>query len=410
MKSKKKIYIISMIFGLVGIGIVSCSQDNISQPVPDGGGQLRIAYKIAGVSMSRATDDGWNEGWNENEIDRIDLFVFDENNKCVHHIVEENIDVTDAQQEDSYTNFKKNGTLTELTYEEVEENWDNYSYYMVANCSSLKDININETDFTFDDLKEKLTPDLVFNQPQTSFAMDGMIENTPSPTDNTITLSFKLERAAAKIRLSVFGVNDESIIDECSFRLHNYVSYGTYVLTESEKYCINTGQLHQDMPQYQDWNSPSILKYHDTEENIDKAIFYSYPNDWFDESLLNEDGTFIAEDGDTYAKDDLIDEARQTYIVVEYKKNTYKVPVNFSIANDNDRTFANDEEEIAYIKEIRDKYYRIKRNHIYDIKATIDVEANKINVEHKILVNAWNEKENMDVIFGDESNESNESN
>ena len=178
------------------------------------------------------------------------------------------------------------------------------------------------------------------------------------------------------------------------------------MLTESEKYCINTGQLHQDMPQYQDWNSPSILKYHDTEENIDKAIFYSYPNDWFDESLLNEDGTFIAEDGDTYAKDDLIDEARQTYIVVEYKKNTYKVPVNFSIANDNDRTFANDEEEIAYIKEIRDKYYRIKRNHIYDIKATIDVEANEIKVKHKILVNAWNEKGEMEVIFGDESNES----
>ena len=139
-----------------------------------------------------------------------------------------------------------------------------------------------------------------------------------------------------------------------------------------------------------------------------KVVFYSYPNDWFDESLLDADGTF--KEDDIYAQDDLIDEARQTYIVVEYKKNTYKVPVNFSIANDNDRTFANDEEEIAYIKEIRDKYYRIKRNHIYDIKATIDVEANEIEVNHKILVNAWNEKENMDVIFGDESNESNESN
>lgn len=399
---KTKAIHILMLLAAISFGCIACSDETVPQLVPDGGGQLRIAYKIAGVSMSRVPEDGWDNGWNENKVTRIDLFVFnnDADKTLFKHVSSTEIpefeEVEKAQTEQTFEQDK-------LTYNDIVSG--SYTYYMVANCPSLD--GINETDFTLDDLKEKLTPNLTFNQPQTSFAMDGMIENTPSPTDNTITLSFKLERAAAKIRLSVFGVNDESIIDECSFRLHNYVSDGTYVLTESEKYCINTSQLHQDMPQYQDWNSTSTLKYHDTEENIDKAIFYSYPNDWFDESLLNEDGTFIAEDGDTYAKDDLIDEARQTYIVVEYKKNTYKVPVNFSIANDNDRTFANDEEEIAYIKEIRDKYYRIKRNHIYDIKATIDVEANKIKVEHKILVNAWNEKENMDVIFGDESNESN---
>ena len=398
----KAIHIL-MLLAAISLSCIACSEETVPQLVPDGGGQLRIAYKIAGVSMSRVPEDGWDNGWNENKVTRIDLFVFnnDADKTLFKHVSSTEIpefeEVEKAQTEQTFEQDK-------LTYNDIVSG--SYTYYMVANCPSLD--GINETDFTLDDLKEKLTPNLTFNQPQTSFAMDGMIENTPSTTDNTITLSFKLERAAAKIRLSVFGVNDESIIDECSFRLHNYVSDGTYVLTESEKYCINTSQLHHDMPQYQDWNS--TLKYHDTEENIDKAIFYSYPNDWFDESLLNEDGTFIAEDGDTYAKDDLIDEARQTYIVVEYKKNTYKVPVNFSIANDNDRTFANDEEEIAYIKEIRDKYYRIKRNHIYDIKATIDVEANKIEVEHKILVNAWNEKENMDVIFGDESNESNESN
>ena len=401
---KSVLHIISL--WAICLACASCSQEDISQPVSiDGDGQVKILYKIAGTSLSRATEDGWgdedNNGtdeWHENIINHIDLFVFNSNNKTLFkHIASSGNLNVDAKSVQTFTQ-------NELTYNDVITG--NYIYYMVANCEF--DDNIVEGTFTLEDLKKKITPKLTFNDKQTSFAMDGMIENTPSPTDNTITLSFKLERAAAKIRLSVFGVNDESIIDECSFRLHNYVSDGTYVLTESEKYCINTSQLHHDMPQYQDWNS--TLKYHDTEENIDKAIFYSYPNDWFDESLLNEDGTFIAEDGDTYAKDDLIDEARQTYIVVEYKKNTYKVPVNFSIANDNDRTFANDEEEIAYIKEIRDKYYRIKRNHIYDIKATIDVEANKIEVEHKILVNAWNEKENMDVIFGDESNESNESN
>lgn len=407
---KAKAIHILMLLAAISFGCIACSDETAPQPVPDGDGQLRIAYKIAGVSMSRAegdedrTEPGWDDGWNENKVTRIDLFVFnnDANKTLFKHV--SSIDIIPEFEEVEKAQTVQTFKQDKLTYNDIASG--SYTYYMVANCPSLN--SINETNFTLDDLKEKLTSDLVFNQRQTSFAMDGMIENTPPPTNNTITLTFELKRAAVKIRLSVFDVNDESIIDECSFRLHNYVSDGTYVLTESEKYCINTGQLHQDMPQYQDWNSTSILKYHDTEGNIDKAIFYSYPNDWFDESLL-EDGIF--KDPEIYAKDDLIDETKQTYIMVAYENNAYKIPVNFSIANDNDKYFedtdAGKAEEKAYIKEIRDKYYCIKRNHIYNIKAKIDVETKTINVEREILVNAWNEKEEMEVIFGDESNESN---
>lgn len=387
---------IFMLLATISLGCIACSDETAPQPVPDGGGQLRIAYKIAGVSMSRVPEDGWDNGWNENKVTRIDLFVFnnDANKTLFKHVSSTEIpefeEVEKAQTEQTFEQDK-------LTYNDIANG--DYIYYMVANCD-FDDNGIVEGVFTLDDLKEKLTSDLVFNETQTSFAMDGMIENTPPPTNNTITLTFELKRAAVKIRLSVFSADGTtSIINDCNFRLYNYVLKGTSVLEENEKYGEGSGQTLVAESEKLDWNG--ILKYNN------QAVFYSYPNDWFDESLLNEDGTFIAEDGDTYAKDDLIDEARQTYIVVEYKKNTYKVPVNFSIANDNDRTFANDEEEIAYIKEIRDKYYRIKRNHIYDIKATIDIEANKIKVEHKILVNAWNEKGEMEVIFGDESNESN---
>lgn len=385
-----------MLLAAISFGCIACSDETAPQPVPDGDGQLRIAYKIAGVSMSRVPEDGWDNGWNENKVTRIDLFVFnnDDNKTLFKHVSSTEIpEFEEVEKAQTVQTFEQD----KLTYNDIANG--DYIYYMVANCD-FDDNGIVEGVFTLDDLKEKLTSDLVFNETQTSFAMDGMIENTPPPTNNTITLTFELKRAAVKIRLSVFSADGTtSIINDCNFRLYNYVLKGTSVLEENEKYGEGSGQTLVAESEKLDWNG--ILKYNN------QAVFYSYPNDWFDESLLNEDGTFIAEDGDTYAKDDLIDEARQTYIVVEYKKNTYKVPVNFSIANDNDRTFANDEEEIAYIKEIRDKYYRIKRNHIYDIKATIDIEANKIKVEHKILVNAWNEKEEMEVIFGDESNESN---
>lgn len=263
---------------------------------------------------------------------------------------------------------------------------------MIANCPQLENARI----ITLSDLQEiMIPPDLVFNAKQTAgFVMDDEGELvTQTDGGTTSTLTFNLERASAKIRLSVFSADGTtSIINDCNFRLYNYVLKGTSVLEENEKYGEGSGQTLVAESEKLDWNG--ILKYNN------QAVFYSYPNDWFDESLLNEDGTFIEED--MYAQDDLIDETRQTYIVIDYKNNAYKVPVNFSIANDNDRTFANDEEEIAYIKEIRDKYYRIKRNHIYNIKAKIDVETKTIDVKREILVNAWNEKEEMDVTFGGE--------
>lgn len=382
----------------ISLACASCSQEDISQPVSiDGDGQVKIVYKIAGSSLSRSIEPGWgdedNDGtdeWHENIINRIDLFVFNAGGICIHHIVEDNIGVTDAQQEDSYTNFKKNGELTELTYAEVAANKNSYTYYMIANCN-LDDI--VEGKSTLDDLKAKTTPSLTFNQHPNSFAMDGKLEAsevaaTVDEANKTATLQFELARAAVKIRLSVFNAVGKSIIDQCSFRLHNYVLNGTSVLDEEEKnwYGEGSGQTRISESEELNWNT--VLN------KDNQAVFYSYPNDWFDESLLNN-GIFA--DEDIYAKDDLIDETKQTYIMVVYEKNAYKVPVNFSISSDNDKTdFTADYIE----KEIRDKYYHIKRNHIYDIKATIDIETHEVTVEKEILVNAWEDKVNPEITFG----------
>lgn len=357
---KTKAIHILMLLAAISFGCIACSDETAPQPVPDGGGQLRIAYKIAGVSMSRATDDGWDNGWNENKVTRIDLFVFNNDATLFKHVSSTEIpefeEVEKAQTEQTFEQDK-------LTYNDIANG--DYIYYMVANCD-FDDNGIVEGVFTLDDLKEKLTSDLVFNQRQTSFAMDGMIENTPNPTDNTIILSFELERAAAKIRLSVFSADGTtSIINDCQYQLYNYVEKGTSVLAQSEGY---GEQGRESMSSLENAN----LVYENS-----KVVFYSYPNDWFDESLLDADGTF--KEDDIYAQDDLIDETRQTYILLEAPygegRYYYKVPVNFAISKDNDKVEFSKED----IENLRNGYYRMLRNHIYDITVTIDREGGTVS-------------------------------
>ena len=301
-----------------------------------------------------------------------------------HIALSENLNI-DAESEQTFAQ-------NELTYNDVITG--DYIYYMVANCE-FEDNDIVEGTFTLDDLKKKTTLALTFNTTQTSFAMDGKIEDNPDPVDNVVTLNFELNRAAAKIRLSVVDKDGQSIMEQCQFRLHNYILNGTSVLAEAESNIYGNGDWQTRVSESANlaWNA--VLK------KDNQAVFYSYPNDWFDEELLIKEGEHQGEfiEEDTYAKDDLIDETKQTYIIVTYKNNAYKVPVNFSISSDNDNTsFTADYIE----KEIRDKYYRIKRNHIYDIKATIDMETNEVTVEKEILVNAWEDKGNQEIIFGGE--------
>ena len=365
----KTLHIIIALWAIC-LACVSCSQDNITQPVSMGDGQVKIVYKVAGTSLSRTPEDGWDGDWNENAITRVDLFVFNADNTLFRHLDPGDLTTIETEDGEGYTVAE----TEQLTYSEATAD---KKYYMIANCPQLETTMIED----LSDLQAvMINPDLDCDAYQSGgFVMDD--EGDFTTIGELSTLTFNLERAAVKIRLSVFGADGKtSIIDQCSFRLYNYVSDGTYVLRDAEKYCINTGQLHLDMPQYVGWTN--VLQYDN------QAVFYSYPNDWFDKSLLNDDGTFIEDD--TYAKYDLIDETRQTYVMIEHEDSYYKVPVNFSIANDNDKYFENTEEEKAYIKDIRDKYYRIKRNHIYDIKVKIDMETHK-ETEWEILVEPWSE-------------------
>lgn len=343
------------------MAFASCTQDNDATPQSTDG-KVRLAFRVVDAVQTRAvTEDGWNGDWNENKIERVDVFLFNEDGSLHKHIVKEglNVDATAYQELDS-----------ELTYSELTNG--SYTYYMVANCASLADFNGN-----LSSLQEHTTSNLICNQKQSSFVLDG--QGTLNVNDKTVTLTFDLSRAAVKIRVSVVNTSNASIINSCAYRLFNYVETGTSVLAAQEKYGENTRKsMDQDM------EAENALIYEE------KVVFYSYPNDWFDTSKLGgSDGAWTIED---FVTEDPIETKNQTYILLRAPFNGtdyyYKVPVNKTIYEGNDAvSFTNKE-----LEEIRD-LYRIKRNYIYDVTVKIDREGGPVTdpviPTFYVLINDW---------------------
>lgn len=382
----------TMLLAAICLGCISCSDETApQQTMPDNSnGQVKIVYKIAGASsLSRAEttpEPGWSGDWHENLITRIDLFVFTADGDLYKHIEATGNPLVD-KTEDTYTTLETD----ELTYEEVIE--ADYTYYMVANCPQLADI--EETGYTFSDLESAMiTPALDFDATQESFVMDGIGERSGDKLN--ITLSFDLARAATKICLAVVDEEGTDITNECKYRFFNYVSTGTSVMAESEKYGEGTNQSRTSMTET-DEDSFTPLRYDKKDENIHQVVFYSYPNDWFDtDKLSGEKDNWVIAD---YATEDPIT-GNQTYILLtapydeDGKSYYYKIPVNFATYKNNDKVSFTD----AELKEIRD-LYRMKRNHIYDITAKIDRRGGGLDLVTRVY--EWYDGGSIDINYAD---------
>ncbi len=347
---------------------------------------VSIQVRIADAVATRATEDGWDEGWNENAVTRLDLFQFAADGTLKHHLLPSDL----PSFTDQNATFKTL-TVKGLTYNDLANNPTDV-FYLVANCPQLSSASIN----SFSDLQAMMiTPDLDMDAKQTSFVMDARTSKDSTDlyvvnaADKKITLRFELYRAAAKIRIAVNDESGNDILDECKYKLYNFVQDGTSVLAESEAYGEGEGQSRT--------TSDSFLDF--TLTNGSKAVFYTYPNDWFDESYLDKTtGTFPTDkNGDPthpYASDNLIDETKRTYIMLEAPYGGdgtyyYQIPVNLSIADFNDQDgFTADE-----IKALRKTYYSVCRNTIYDVTVTVDRAGGSltdpVTPEFHIRVNDW---------------------
>lgn len=329
--------------------------------------------------------------WNENKIVQVDLFVFDAAGNCVKHIKA-------AGTEDAPLTNRADGAYTtlatdELTYEEVRDG--SYTYHMVANCEQLASVDKP----TLTQLQAMMIDyiSISYNTTQKLFVMDG--KGTVDLNGDNITLSFDLARAAAKIRLTVLDENGTDITEQCSFRLHNYVPQKAWVLAREEDEADDVNAFYALSVEEADILRESMdtaTPYGELLNHENKVVFYSYPNDWFDESKAHlADGKWTIDD---YTKEDPILRDQQTYILLEAPYDGvdyhYEIPVNLSTYENNDAASFTG----AQYKEIRD-LYRLQRNHIYDITAKIDRRGGGLDLTCNVL--EWDNGGSIDISYDD---------
>lgn len=329
---------------LLGLANTSCMSDDIDG-TPSCDYDVVLEYKVGGsatetraaVTRAGETTENGSDNLNENEINRLDLFVFDADGTRV-----KSLPLTDASVQGSPTTDYKHKKLesTQLKRSDITGN----TLYLVANLDNISGIS------TLNELKAAtINKAATFNPKaeQTSFVMDAKMESQKIE-NGMIHIQFQLKRALAKIRLNVKDASGNTV-DPTKYacQLIHYAADGS-ILADGN---INDNALNKDAAASSKVTVPVV-----TQDN--KAVFYSYANSWIDTSK------------DPKAEEP-INVNKQTYILLKAKYNNqdyfYKVPVNKRLYEGNDATttdWANYE-----------PLYRLDRNTIYDVTAKVDREG-----------------------------------
>ncbi|WP_158100086.1 fimbrial protein [Bacteroides sp. An51A] len=346
----------------------SCTDDMQSGISAEGKGKVTLTYSISGITPSRAEAGVNDDYWNENQINRLDLFIFPAGGGNVIH-QESTPDVTDGQDGSVHTWVF---AMNDLSPENIAEG---DQIYLIANCPSVASVT------TLQGLQEAYVQSLTCNAKQTSFLMDG--KGTLTRSGNDATIQVELKRALAKIRLTVTNTYN----NEASYE-YQFVNYApnSAVLEEGETAFLvsNNAILQSTTSSAEDEMIPV-----DGAQNIydGKLILYSYANNWYEPHPMGENDDIndnmvqVGDDQDNLYTEAPIDPDKQTYILLKAPFNGkdwyYKVPVNYQLPEDNDA--------ITPDESYKD-LYRLQRNYIYDIAVTIDREGGS-RIDPGTLVN-----------------------
>lgn len=326
---------------LLGLANTSCMSDDIESTAACDYSVV-LEYKVGGSATetraaTRAETEVGNEILNENQINRLDLFVFKRDGSRVKQVTFNSADVKGSPT----TEYKhKELTSKELTRSDIDGN----VLYLVANLDNWGNIN------NLNDLKEATinqATNFQYNQKQSAFVMDAkMLER--EVTTGKIHLKFQLKRALAKIRLNVQDDKGNAVAPTAyACQLMHYAADGA-ILAEGTS---TNNSLNTDAAASSKVTVPAV-----TQDN--KAVFYSYANSWIDKTK------------NPYAEEP-IDVSKQTYILLKAKYNGkdyfYKVPVNKRLYEVNDAATT---DWTKY-----EPLYRLDRNTIYDVTAKVDREG-----------------------------------
>lgn len=327
---------------LLGLANTSCMSDDIESTAACDYSVV-LEYKVGGsatetrAAVTRAETEVGNEILNENQINRLDLFVFKKDGSRVKQVTFNSADVKGSPT----TEYKhKELTSKELTRSDIDGN----VLYLVANLENWGNIN------NLADLKEATinqATNFQYNQKQSAFVMDAkMLER--KVTAGKIHLKFQLKRALAKIRLNVQDDKGKTVAPtEYACQLIHYAADGS-ILAEGTS---TSNALNTEAAASSKVTAPAV-----TQDN--KAVFYSYANSWIDKKKKPYE-------------EEPIDVSKQTYILLKAKYNGkdyfYKVPVNKRLYEDNDAA------TIDWAK--YEPLYRLDRNTIYDVTAKVDREG-----------------------------------
>ena len=327
---------------LLGLANTSCMSDDIESTAACNYSVV-LEYKVGGsatetrAAVTRAAVEDGSEDLNENKIERLDLFVFKPDGSRVKQVTFNSADVKGSPT----TEYKhKELTSTELTRSDIDGN----VLYLVANLDNWGNIN-NLNDLKIATINQATT--FQHNQKQSAFVMDAkMLER--EVTTGKIHLKFQLKRALAKIRLNVQDDKGNAVAPtEYACQLMHYAADGA-ILAEGTS---TNNALNTEAAASSKVTAPAV-----TQDN--KAVFYSYANSWIDKTK------------NPYAEEP-IDVSKQTYILLKAKYNGkdyfYKVPVNKRLYESNDAATT---DWTKY-----EPLYRLDRNTIYDVTATVDREG-----------------------------------
>lgn len=334
---------------LLGLANTSCMSDDIESTAACDYSVV-LEYKVGGsatetrAAVTRAEIEVGNEILNENQINRLDLFVFKKDGSRVKQVTFNSADVKGSPT----TEYKhKELTSKELTRSDIDGN----VLYLVANLDNWGNIN-NLNDLKIATINQATT--FQHNQKQSAFVMDAkMLER--EVTTGKIHLKFQLKRALAKIRLNVQDDKGNAVAPTAyACQLVNYAADGSII---EEGICADN-----KLTKAAAVATPNL-------KVEGKAVFYSYANSWIDKTK------------NPYAEEP-IDVSKQTYILLKAKYKGkdyfYKVPVNKRLYESNDAATT---DWTKY-----EPLYRLDRNTIYDVTAKVDREGGS-DPEHPAELN-----------------------